>query len=322
MAAVSFHPADPGCPSGKNYFGGGDPITSVGRIFSHNHLVRDYARGRPSRAKTLGHAVSIVGGLVIGESAVNAGIVGSLTLMVVALAALASYATPKLYEAACAMRLVLLVLGGFLGMWGVRLLLCGSVECLRKEPLWGAVYRAAFPFRLSAMRDCWFVPVGRHYPSGRQGCRICLVRMKGQVENHDGAAAIPSAPGQLYCIAFMSRPIVMLSLNSAVLGGNNAVDNTVSAGIGLLLSLISAIPVFWLCSRYPALNILDVASGAMGRVGLLVPILYLLYFVLMGCYYVSFFCSVYWKCNGSKNACVADCTGRNCRVLLWGKARA
>lgn len=95
--------------------------------------------------------------------------------------------------------------------------------------------------------------------------------------------------GLLYCIAFMSRPIVMLSLNSAVLGGNNAVDNTVSAGIGLLLSLISAIPVFWLCSRYPALNILDVASGAMGRVGLLVPILYLLYFILMGCYYVSFF---------------------------------
>lgn len=104
--------------------------------------------------KPLGHAVSIVGGLVIGESAVNAGIVGSLTLMVVALAALASYATPKLYEAACAMRLVLLVLGGFLGMWGITLAFCAVLLSVCGKSLYGVPFTAPLsPFRLSAMRD-------------------------------------------------------------------------------------------------------------------------------------------------------------------------
>ena len=47
--------------------------------------------------KPLGHAVSIVGALVIGESAVSAGIISSSTLMVVATAAICSYVTFALY---------------------------------------------------------------------------------------------------------------------------------------------------------------------------------------------------------------------------------
>ena len=104
--------------------------------------------------KPLGHAVSIVGGLVIGESAVNAGIVGSLTLMVVALAALASYATPKLYEAAGAMRVLFLLLGGFFGMWGITLAFCAVLLSVCGKSVYGVPFTAPLsPFRLSAMRD-------------------------------------------------------------------------------------------------------------------------------------------------------------------------
>ena len=47
--------------------------------------------------RPLGHAVSIVGALVIGETAVNAGLIGAPTLMVVALTAISSYVIPDLY---------------------------------------------------------------------------------------------------------------------------------------------------------------------------------------------------------------------------------
>lgn len=95
--------------------------------------------------------------------------------------------------------------------------------------------------------------------------------------------------GQLCCVAFMSRPIVMLTLNSAVLGGEAVLDNTLSAALVLILGLLSAVPVFLLFRRYPTLNIIDTGYSVLGRAGLFVPALYILYFILMGCYYVSFF---------------------------------
>lgn len=104
--------------------------------------------------KPLGQAVSIVGGLVIGESAVNAGIVGSLTLMIIALATLASYATPKLYEAAGAMRMLLLLLGGLFGIWGITLGFCAVLIEICGRSVYGVPFTAPLsPFRLSAMRD-------------------------------------------------------------------------------------------------------------------------------------------------------------------------
>ena len=48
--------------------------------------------------KPLGHAVSIVGALVIGDTAISSGLIGATTLMVVALTAISSYVIPSLYE--------------------------------------------------------------------------------------------------------------------------------------------------------------------------------------------------------------------------------
>ncbi|KLU63010.1 spore germination protein A1 [Peptococcaceae bacterium CEB3] len=79
--------------------------------------------------KTVGQAVSIVGGLVIGEAAVNAGLVGPEPVVVVAMTAIASFAIPN-YSAGTALRLlrfVLIILGGTLGfvgiVWGLMLIL-------------------------------------------------------------------------------------------------------------------------------------------------------------------------------------------------------
>ena len=69
--------------------------------------------------KSLGHAVSIVGALVIGESAVTAGIISSSTLMVVATAAICSYVTSPLYPPITMLRFLLILVGGVFGSLGM-----------------------------------------------------------------------------------------------------------------------------------------------------------------------------------------------------------
>lgn len=71
--------------------------------------------------KAVGHAVSIVGALVIGESAVRAGIIGAPMVIIVALTAMSSFVLPSLYGAIAILRFVFIVLGGALGLYGVML---------------------------------------------------------------------------------------------------------------------------------------------------------------------------------------------------------
>ena len=71
--------------------------------------------------RPLTHAVSIVGALVIGDAAVSSGLVGAPTLMVIALTAIASYVTPSLYEVTAILRLVFIILGATIGVWGMML---------------------------------------------------------------------------------------------------------------------------------------------------------------------------------------------------------
>ncbi|WP_018923636.1 spore germination protein [Salsuginibacillus kocurii] len=73
--------------------------------------------------KQIGPAVSIVGGLIIGEAAVQAGIVSAPMVIVVALTGISSFAIPR-YSAGIAIRMLrfpLLILAGGLGLLGVIL---------------------------------------------------------------------------------------------------------------------------------------------------------------------------------------------------------
>ncbi len=71
--------------------------------------------------RSLSATVSIVGGLVIGDTAVTAGLVSAPSLLVVALTAIAGYAVPRLYEPLALLRLGFLLAGNFLGVWGVMI---------------------------------------------------------------------------------------------------------------------------------------------------------------------------------------------------------
>ena len=71
----------------------------------------------------LGNAIGIVGGLIIGQAAVDANLVSPIVVIIVALTALGSLVVPS-EEFASAFRLLkycFLFLGGFLGIYGIVL---------------------------------------------------------------------------------------------------------------------------------------------------------------------------------------------------------
>lgn len=104
--------------------------------------------------KPLGHAVSIVGALVIGESAVSAGIISSSTLMVVATAAICSYVTSALYPQIMVMRFVFVIAGGIFGLWGIVLTVCVLLINMCSKTSLGVPYMSSLaPFSFRSMRD-------------------------------------------------------------------------------------------------------------------------------------------------------------------------
>lgn len=69
--------------------------------------------------KYVGMVVSIVGGLVLGETAVTAGIISAPTLMIIALSGICLYTVPELEQTFSVLRLVFLVIAGSGGIYSV-----------------------------------------------------------------------------------------------------------------------------------------------------------------------------------------------------------
>lgn len=84
------------------------------------HLIYEIMREAGLRLpRPVGHAVSIIGALVIGDAAVKAGIIGSSMVMVVAVTALSSFVVPSLYEATAVLKFVFIIVGGTWGLYGI-----------------------------------------------------------------------------------------------------------------------------------------------------------------------------------------------------------
>lgn len=106
--------------------------------------------------KPIGPAMGIVGGLIIGEAAVQAGIVSPILVIVVALTAISSFAIPQ-YNAGIALRMlrfVAMFFAAVFGLYGVVLfflLLCVHVVKLKS---FGVPYASpAVPYRVSDWKD-------------------------------------------------------------------------------------------------------------------------------------------------------------------------
>lgn len=69
--------------------------------------------------KYVGMVVSIVGGLVLGETAVTAGIISAPTLMIIALSGICLYTVPELEQIFSIIRLIFLTIAGSVGGFGL-----------------------------------------------------------------------------------------------------------------------------------------------------------------------------------------------------------
>ncbi len=69
--------------------------------------------------KYVGMAVSVVGGLVLGETAVSAGIISAPTLMIVAISGICLYTVPELVQTFSLLRILFLLSAGSVGGYGI-----------------------------------------------------------------------------------------------------------------------------------------------------------------------------------------------------------
>ncbi len=119
------------------------------------HLIYEIMREAGLRIpRPLGHAVSIVGALVIGETAVSSGLIGAPTLMVVALTAISSYVIPNLYEPISILKFVFIIAGGLLGIWGIMIVFTAVLVNICSKNTYGIPFTSPLsPFNIFAMRD-------------------------------------------------------------------------------------------------------------------------------------------------------------------------
>lgn len=104
----------------------------------------------------VGGALSIVGVLVIGQAAVAAGFASPITVVIIALTTIGSFATPA-YNAALALRLLrfpLIVMAGIFGLYGVMIGLILIMNHLLSLKSFGVPYLSPLvPGNLKSMKD-------------------------------------------------------------------------------------------------------------------------------------------------------------------------
>lgn len=136
------------------------PLPLILEILLINFLYEIMREAGLRLPKALGHAVSIVGALVIGDCAISAGIISAPSLIAVAIAAICSYVIPDLYPQITVLRLTFLLAGGIMGVWGIVLLSTIIIIFMCSKSTLGVAYMSPLsPFTKKSMRDV-FVRMG------------------------------------------------------------------------------------------------------------------------------------------------------------------
>lgn len=104
--------------------------------------------------RPVGQALSIVGALVIGESAVSAGIIGAPMVIVVAITAVSGFLVPAQNDSAVVLRYIMLILGATFGGFGITLGLIGALVHMSALESFGYPYLSpTVPFDIEDSKD-------------------------------------------------------------------------------------------------------------------------------------------------------------------------
>lgn len=104
--------------------------------------------------KPVGGAVSIISGLIIGDAAVNSGLISTPLLTMTALSVLGGLVVPELNPQVTVLRFAFLIAGGALGLFGISVLACAVLVNICATEDYGFPYTAPIsPFRKRGMED-------------------------------------------------------------------------------------------------------------------------------------------------------------------------
>ncbi len=108
--------------------------------------------------RAIGQAVSIVGAIVLGDAAVNAGIASAPLVIIAALAGICSFIVPPLMKVGAILRIVFLIAANVLGLLGIgfvtfmfTIYLCG------KKSFFVPILSPFAPFRGESLKDSFIV---------------------------------------------------------------------------------------------------------------------------------------------------------------------
>jgi spore germination protein KA len=132
-------------------------------------ILREVAVRMP---RTVGDAVGIVGSVILGNTAVEAGIVSSVGVIIVAFSAVCAFITPAYMYVIVLWRIVSLVLTEIFGFYGLALSVIWLVGLLVCRKSFGVSYLTPiFPFNKKGMEDTIYVNtekiIGRRERLGR-----------------------------------------------------------------------------------------------------------------------------------------------------------
>ena len=92
----------------------------------------------------VGLAMSVVGALVLGDTAVQAGIISTPAIIIIAFSAICLYTTPDLVETSTTLRWIFLIIGGSVGPFGIVLFSAFLICYLVSEQCYGVPLIAPF----------------------------------------------------------------------------------------------------------------------------------------------------------------------------------
>lgn len=138
--------------------------------------------------EAVGGAVSLLGGLIIGDAAVSSGLVSTPLLIVVALAVVASFVIPSLNQAVTLLRLGFTILGGIGGLYAIAIALGAVLLNACSTESFGFPNLAPLsPFTPKSLRDT-AVRVG--FPTLQKG-EVSIEQLNGAAP---GAEPEPKGP--------------------------------------------------------------------------------------------------------------------------------
>lgn len=104
--------------------------------------------------KPIGHSVSLVAALIVGDAATKAGIMSTPVLIVAALTTISIFVIPSLYEPATVLRVLFVLAGGLFGPFGMVTMFFLMLVSICGMHSFGVPYTSPLvPFGRGAMRD-------------------------------------------------------------------------------------------------------------------------------------------------------------------------